>query len=74
MTKKFNNKTTEKSTLKNWYSLMSLGRILDERAPNYLKQAIGWSYHAPYAGHDGIQLGTLLDGVGNNTSTQYTER
>ena len=35
---------------------MVLGRMLDEKAPNYLKQAIGWSYHAPYAGHDGIQL------------------
>lgn len=35
---------------------MVLGRALDEKAPNYLKQAIGWSYHAPYAGHDGIQL------------------
>ncbi|MDX9909679.1 MAG: thiamine pyrophosphate-dependent enzyme, partial [Mariniphaga sp.] len=29
---------------------------IDDKAPNYLKQAIGWSYHAPYAGHDGIQL------------------
>ncbi|HOX77411.1 MAG TPA: thiamine pyrophosphate-dependent enzyme [Bacteroidales bacterium] len=35
---------------------MSLGRQLDDKAPNYLKQALGWSYHAPYAGHDGIQL------------------
>ncbi|WP_246223039.1 thiamine pyrophosphate-dependent dehydrogenase E1 component subunit alpha [Draconibacterium halophilum] len=35
---------------------MKIGRALDEKAPNYLKQAIGWSYHAPYAGHDGIQL------------------
>ncbi len=35
---------------------MHLGRILDEKAPNYLKQALGWSYHAPSAGHDGIQL------------------
>ncbi len=35
---------------------MVLGRKLDDRAPNYLKQALGWSYHAPYAGHDGIQL------------------
>lgn len=35
---------------------MALGRNLDEKAPNYLKQALGWSYHAPYAGHDGIQL------------------
>ncbi|NVO18225.1 MAG: 2-oxoisovalerate dehydrogenase [Bacteroidetes bacterium] len=48
--------TVEKQTLQNWYYLMSLGRKLDERAPNYLKQALGWSYHAPYAGHDGIQL------------------
>jgi 2-oxoisovalerate dehydrogenase E1 component len=47
---------TPKETLEKWYYLMSLGRALDERAPNYLKQAIGWSYHAPYAGHDGIQL------------------
>lgn len=42
--------------LTRWYELMHLGRILDEKAPNYLKQAIGWSYHAPCAGHDGIQL------------------
>lgn len=47
---------TDKETLKKWYYLMSLGRKLDEKAPNYLKQALGWSYHAPYAGHDGIQL------------------
>jgi len=39
-----------------WYELLSLGRMIDNRAPNYLKQALGWSYHAPYAGHDGIQL------------------
>jgi len=43
-----------------WYELMHLGRILDDKAPNYLKQAIGWSYHAPCAGHDGIQLATGL--------------
>jgi 2-oxoisovalerate dehydrogenase E1 component len=49
-------KTTDKETLKHWLYLMTLGRALDDRAPNYLKQAIGWSYHAPYAGHDGIQL------------------
>jgi 2-oxoisovalerate dehydrogenase E1 component len=52
----FRLETLEKETLKNWYYLLSLGRKLDERAPNYLKQALGWSYHAPYAGHDGIQL------------------
>ena len=43
-------------TLRHWYRIMHLGRILDDKAPNYLKQAIGWSYHAPCAGHDGIQL------------------
>ena len=48
--------TTDKSLLEKWFYLMVLGRTLDDRAPNYLKQAIGWSYHAPYAGHDGIQL------------------
>jgi 2-oxoisovalerate dehydrogenase E1 component len=49
-------KKTDKKTLAHWYHLMVLGRMLDERAPNYLKQALGWSYHAPYAGHDAIQL------------------
>ena len=54
--KKFSIKKTDKKTLEKWYRLMVLGRRLDEKAPNYLKQALGWSYHAPYAGHDGIQL------------------
>ncbi len=54
--RKFHIKTTDKSTLEKWFRLMVMGRILDDRAPNYLKQAVGWSYHAPYAGHDGIQL------------------
>ncbi|WP_340112420.1 alpha-ketoacid dehydrogenase subunit alpha/beta [Maribellus mangrovi] len=49
-------KKTSKDVLENWYRLMTIGRAIDEKAPNYLKQAIGWSYHAPYAGHDGIQL------------------
>jgi len=55
-TKKYTIEKTPKALLKKWYSLLSLGRQLDEKAPNYLKQALGWSYHAPYAGHDGIQL------------------
>ncbi len=38
------------------YSLMHLARVLDDRAPNYLKQGLGWSYHAPCAGHEGIQI------------------
>ena len=49
-------KNTPKEILAKWYSLMTVGRAIDNKAPNYLKQAIGWSYHAPYAGHDGIQL------------------
>lgn len=54
--KKYSIKTTDKKTLEKWYKLLTVGRAIDEKAPNYLKQAIGWSYHAPYAGHDGIQL------------------
>lgn len=54
--KEYSIQTTDKETLRKWYYLMTLGRKLDDRAPNYLKQALGWSYHAPYAGHDGIQL------------------
>ncbi|MGD9928788.1 MAG: thiamine pyrophosphate-dependent enzyme [Mangrovibacterium sp.] len=49
-------KNVDKETLEKWYTTLVVGRKLDERAPNYLKQAIGWSYHAPYAGHDGIQF------------------
>jgi len=39
-----------------WYRLIHLGRVLDDKARNYLRQAKGWSYHASHAGHDGIQL------------------
>ena len=54
--KKYDIKNTDIETLKKWYHLMTLGRALDEKAPSYLLQSLGWSYHAPYAGHDGIQL------------------
>lgn len=54
--KKHHIKKTDKETLRKWFHLMTLGRAIDNKAPNYLKQAIGWSYHAPFAGHDGIQL------------------
>lgn len=54
--KKFDIKTTDKETLQKWFHLMTLGRALDNKAPAYLLQSLGWSYHAPYAGHDGIQL------------------
>ncbi len=56
MKKKYNIKTTPKETLEKWFYLMTLGRALDERAPQYLLQSLGWSFHAPYAGHDAIQL------------------
>jgi 2-oxoisovalerate dehydrogenase E1 component len=42
--------------LRRWYALMQMARILDDKAPNFLKQGLGWSYHAPCAGHDGIQI------------------
>ncbi len=42
--------------LLDWFRLMDLGRITDTAAANYLKKAMGWSYHAPCAGHEGIQL------------------
>ncbi|MDR3060530.1 MAG: 2-oxoisovalerate dehydrogenase [Dysgonamonadaceae bacterium] len=54
--KKYDIKTTDKETLKKWYHLMSLGRAIDDKAPSYLLQSLGWSFHAPYAGHDAIQL------------------
>lgn len=52
----FNVKGFDKATLIDWYRTMHLGRRLDEKAALYLKMAKGWSYHAPFAGHDGIQL------------------
>lgn len=45
-----------KETLRNWYRLLYTGRQLDIKAAGYLKKGMGWSYHAPYQGHDGIQL------------------
>lgn len=46
----------DKETLLAWYKDMHLGRITDTAAANYLKKALGWSYHAPCSGHEGIQL------------------
>jgi 2-oxoisovalerate dehydrogenase E1 component len=54
--KTFDINNTNKETLKKWYHLLTLGRAMDEKAPMYQLQSLGWSYHAPYAGHDGIQL------------------
>ncbi len=46
----------DRETVLKWYQLVHLGRRLDERAQYYLRIGKGWSYHAPFAGHDGIQL------------------
>lgn len=43
-------------TVKSWYRITHLGRLLEDKAGTYIKKAMGWSYHAPFAGHDGIQL------------------
>ncbi|MGQ9818630.1 MAG: alpha-ketoacid dehydrogenase subunit alpha/beta [Candidatus Kapaibacteriales bacterium] len=46
----------DRETIIKWYKINHLGRKLDEKAALYLKMAKGWSYHAPFGGHDGIQL------------------
>lgn len=48
----------DKDTIRSWYKLNHLGRRLDDKAALYLKMAKGWSYHASFGGHDGIQLAT----------------
>ena len=52
----FDMKGFDKQTIIAWYKMQHLGRRLDEKAALYLKMAKGWSYHAPCAGHDGIQI------------------
>ncbi len=73
--KKYGIKKTDKETLARWFKLMLVGRAIDDRAPNYLKQAIGWSYHAPYAGHDGIQLaiGQVFDRENDHLFPYYRD-
>lgn len=68
-------KNVDKETLKGWLTTLVVGRKLDERAPNYLKQAIGWSYHAPYAGHDGIQfaIGKVFDRTTDHLFPYYRD-
>src|ERR1700682_981802 len=48
--------TVDMETQLEWYRLIHRGRLLDDKARNYLRQAKGWSYHASHAGHDGIQV------------------
>jgi len=73
--KKYTIKKTDKETLAKWFKLMLVGRAIDDRAPNYLKQAVGWSYHAPYAGHDGIQLaiGQVFDRENDHLFPYYRD-
>lgn len=50
------NRSVPVETQLQWYKLIHQGRLLDDKARNYIRQAKGWSYHASHAGHDGIQL------------------
>ncbi len=52
----FDMRKYDKETVLEWYKTINLGRRLDEKAALYLKQGKGWSYHAPFGGHDGIQF------------------
>lgn len=54
--KRYSIRKTDRESLRRWYYLLYLGRLLDEKAPSYLLQSIGWQFHASNAGHDGIQL------------------
>ena len=52
----FDGRNFTKETVLKWYGEIHLGRRLDDKAALYVKMAKGWSYHAPFGGHDGIQL------------------
>ena len=56
-------------TILDWYTVNQQGRILEERAVGYIRKAKGWSYHAPFAGHDGIQL--ILGKAFRSTTTDF---
>ncbi|MHC4954220.1 MAG: alpha-ketoacid dehydrogenase subunit alpha/beta [Planctomycetota bacterium] len=38
------------------YHILRVARLIDDEAPNFLRKNLGWSYHAPCAGHEAIQL------------------
>lgn len=40
----------------NWYKLAFIARSIDERAQNYIRRSMGWSYHARCSGHEAIQV------------------
>ena len=47
-------KVTKKEILE-VYRTINLARKLDNKAALYVKMNKGWTYHAPFGGHDGIQ-------------------
>jgi TPP-dependent pyruvate/acetoin dehydrogenase alpha subunit len=46
----------EPETAREWFRITQLGRLIEDKASGYIRKAMGWSFHAPFAGHDGIQL------------------
>jgi 2-oxoisovalerate dehydrogenase E1 component len=52
----FDTRNYSKDEIIECYKSIHLGRRLDEKAALYLKMGMGWSYHAPFGGHDGIQF------------------
>jgi 2-oxoisovalerate dehydrogenase E1 component len=38
------------------WRILRLTRLIDDEAPNFLRKNLGWSYHAPCAGHEAIQV------------------
>lgn len=52
----FDARNYSKKDMLEFYRMIHLGRRLDEKAALYLKIGKGWSYHAPFGGHDGIQF------------------
>lgn len=46
----------EPETVLDWFRTVHMGRLIEDKAVGYIRKAKGWGYHAPFAGHDGIQL------------------
>ncbi len=51
----FDTRNYSKDEVLEAYRTINLGRKLDHKASLYVKMNKGWSYHAPFGGHDGIQ-------------------
>lgn len=46
----------KRDTLKQWYTLAHMSRLIDNQASIFIRQSKGWSYLAMCGGHEGIQL------------------